>query len=56
MIVEFIDANRHELFEGRQLGVEPICRVLREAGLQVAPSVYYAVKTRPPRCGRSVMR
>ena len=48
MIVEFLDANRHEVFEGRQFGVEPICRVLREAGLQVAPSVYYAVKTRPP--------
>ena len=36
MIVEFIDANRDEL------GVEPICRVL-----QVAPSTYYAAKTRP---------
>jgi putative transposase len=47
VIVEFLDANRHEVFEGRKLGVEPICRVLREAGLQVAPSVYYAVKSRP---------
>ena len=37
MIVEFIDANREEL------GVEPICRVL-----QVAPSTYYAAKSRPP--------
>ena len=37
MIVEFIDANRDEL------GVEPICEVL-----QVAPSTYYAAKTRPP--------
>ena len=45
--MEFIDANRHELFEGRRLGVEPICRVLRAAGLQVAPSSYYAAKTRP---------
>jgi putative transposase len=34
--VEFIDANRDEL------GVEPICSVL-----QVAPSTYYAAKTRP---------
>jgi putative transposase len=48
VIVEFLDAHRHVVFEGRKLGVEPICRVLREAGLQVAPSVYYAVKTRPP--------
>ena len=37
MIVEFIGANREEL------GVEPICRVL-----QVAPSTYYAAKSRPP--------
>ncbi len=29
-------------------GVEPICRVLSEAGLQVAPSTYYQVKARPP--------
>ena len=36
MIVEFIDANRDEL------GVEPICTVL-----QVAPSTYYAAKSRP---------
>ena len=33
--------------EGRRLGVEPICEVLRDAGLQVAPSTYYAAKTRP---------
>ena len=33
----FIDAHRHEF------GVEPICRML-----QVAPSTYYAAKTRPP--------
>ena len=37
MIVEFIDANRDEF------GVEPICTVL-----QVAPSTYYAAKSRPP--------
>ncbi len=36
MTVEFIDANREEF------GVEPICRVL-----QVAPSTYYAAKSRP---------
>ncbi len=44
----FIDANRDEVVEGRPLGVEPICRVLRAAGLQVAPSTYYAAKTRRP--------
>ena len=37
MIVEFVDANREDF------GVEPICTVL-----QVAPSTYYAVKSRPP--------
>ena len=37
VIVGFIDENRDEL------GVEPICR-----DLQVAPSTYYAAKSRPP--------
>ncbi len=37
MIVEFIDDNRDEF------GVEPICTTL-----QVAPSTYYAAKSRPP--------
>jgi putative transposase len=34
--------------EGRRLGVEPICSVLSKAGLQVAPSTYYAAKSRVP--------
>ena len=37
MIVEFIDAHRDEF------GVEPIC-----AQLEIAPSTYYAHRTRPP--------
>ena len=37
MIVEFIDDHKD------QFGVEPICREL-----QVAPSTYYAAKSRPP--------
>jgi putative transposase len=41
--VAFIDTHRHEVVDGGPLGVEPICRVL-----QVAPSTYYAAKTRPP--------
>lgn len=28
-------------------GVEPICRALTEAGAKIAPSTYYAAKTRP---------
>ncbi|WP_109544404.1 IS3 family transposase [Mycobacteroides abscessus] len=41
-IVEFIDDNREEF------GVEPICTVLRSAGLQVALSTYYDAKARVP--------
>ena len=37
----FIDDNRDDF------GVEPICTVLRAAGVQVAPSSYYAAKSRP---------
>jgi putative transposase len=42
VLVDYIDQHR-----GR-FGVEPICTVLREAGVQIAPSTYYAAKTRPP--------
>ncbi|TXN32503.1 hypothetical protein [Lacisediminihabitans profunda] len=38
----FIDQNRHSF------GVEPICRVLTEHSCQIAPSTYYAAKTRAP--------
>ena len=31
-----------------RFGVEPICRVLSGHGVKIAPSTYYAVKTRPP--------
>jgi hypothetical protein len=41
--VAFVDAHRDDVVEGRRLGVELICSVL-----QVAPSSYYAAKTRPP--------
>ncbi|MDZ7883689.1 MAG: IS3 family transposase [Mycobacterium sp.] len=41
-IVAFIDDNRQEF------GVEPICTVLREAGVSVALSTYYDTKARPP--------
>jgi putative transposase len=36
-----------EAFKG-EFGVEPICQVLRSAGVAVAPSTYYAARTRPP--------
>jgi len=37
----FIDAHRD------RFGVEPICRVLTEHGVKIAPSTYYAAKSRP---------
>jgi putative transposase len=40
--VAFIDDHR-----GR-FGVEPICRVLTEYGIKIAPSGYYAARNRPP--------
>jgi putative transposase len=48
VVVDYNDAPRARLVEGKRLGVEPICRVLRDAGVQIAPSTYYAAKTRPP--------
>ncbi|WP_349252154.1 IS3 family transposase [Brevibacterium sp. SMBL_HHYL_HB1] len=42
VIVAFIDENKH------RWGIEPICQVLRQdLGLSIAPSTYYAFKTRP---------
>jgi putative transposase len=41
--VAFIDAHRHRETDGLVWGVEPICRVL-----QIAPSTYFAAKSRPP--------
>jgi putative transposase len=40
--VRFI--NDHQ----QMFGVEPVCRVLSAAGVQIAPSTYYAWVTRPP--------
>jgi len=40
--VAFIDDHKD------RFGVEPICRVLTEHGVRIAPSTYYARKTRPP--------
>jgi putative transposase len=48
VIVAYIDEHRERVVEGRRLGVEPICEVLRTADVEIAPSTYYANKTRPP--------
>jgi putative transposase len=41
-VVAFIDAHRG------QFGVQPICRVLTEHGVRIAPGTYYAARKRPP--------
>jgi len=41
-VIAFIDAHRD------QFGVEPACRVLRQEGCGIAPSTYYAARSRPP--------
>ena len=41
------------MVDEREVGVEPICAVLNQAGVQIAPSGYYASKTRP-RSARAV--
>jgi putative transposase len=51
--VRFIDEHRHDAFDGREFGVEPICRVLTEHGAKIAPSTYYAAHGRRP-CPRAV--
>ena len=48
MIVAYIDENRERVVEGRRLGVEPIIDTLSTAGVEIAPSTYFAAKTRPP--------
>jgi putative transposase len=40
--VAFIDEVKE------QFGVEPVCRVLTEHNIKIAPSTYYAQKSRPP--------
>jgi len=51
--VRFIDEHRHDVFDGREFGVEPICRVLTEHGAKIAPSTYWAARDRQP-CPRAV--
>ena len=42
MLVDYIDQHRN------RFGVEPICTVLTDTEVPIAPSTYYAAKTRPP--------
>lgn len=47
-MVDYIDAHRDRVVEGRPLGVEPICEVLTGSGVRIAPSTYYAARNRQP--------
>ncbi|MGR7026724.1 IS3 family transposase [Geodermatophilus sp. URMC 62] len=42
MIVDYLDEHKE------RFGIEPVCAVLNDAGVQIAPSTYYAHRTRPP--------
>ena len=42
VLVDYIDQYRD------RFGVEPICAVLKDAGVQIAPSTYYAARKRAP--------
>jgi putative transposase len=42
VIVDYLDEHKE------RFGVEPICRVLTDADTKIAPSTYYAHRTRPP--------
>jgi putative transposase len=42
VVIEFLDAYKE------RFGVEPICAVLREQCCGIAPSTYYAARSRPP--------
>ncbi len=48
VVVAYIDDHRHRVVGGPYSWVEPICAVLREAGVQIAPSTYYATRNDTP--------
>jgi putative transposase len=50
VVVAFIDEVKQRFV------VEPVCRVLTEHDVKIAPSTCYAHKTRPPSAGRSATR
>ncbi|MBB4684518.1 hypothetical protein BJY18_002003 [Amycolatopsis jiangsuensis] len=46
MVIDYIDGHRERVVEGKKLGVESICAVLNDAGVQIAPRTYWAAKKR----------
>lgn len=48
-MIAFIDSHRERSSaDGLRYGVQPICDVLTEHGVKIAPATYYAGKKRPP--------
>jgi putative transposase len=47
-LVKFVDEHKDRTDGGLRWGVEPICKVLSEHGLAIAPATYYAARSRPP--------
>ena len=46
--MRFIDEHKVRSDGGLRWGVEPMCQVLSEHGLPIAPATYYAAKAGPP--------
>ncbi|MGE5762259.1 MAG: IS3 family transposase, partial [Gemmatimonadota bacterium] len=46
--MRFIDEHKVCSDGGLRWGVEPMCQVLSEHGLPIAPATYYAAKAGPP--------
>lgn len=46
--MSFVDQHKDRRDGGLRWGVEPICVVLSEHGLPIAPATYYAARSRPP--------
>jgi putative transposase len=46
--VRFVAEHKDRTDGGVRWGVEPICKVLSEHGLAIAPAAYYAARSRRP--------
>ena len=46
--MQFIEAHKDHADGGLRWGVEPICAVLAEHGVKIAPSTYYDARGRGP--------
>lgn len=54
--VAHIEAHRHDRVDRREVGVEPICAVPKNAGVQVAPSGYCTARSTVQRATRTPSR